>query len=248
MPAFYNTDLDDERASDGQLTFEGGMFSNAKPRRIQPEQCVLLVDTIIEVTGEWSSRRGTDYLAGQVGSTASAIRGLGYYRANGVSADFEIAAADTHLYYRNGSIWTQLGTEVFAASGLIDIVQGGQGGGLTTVQDDKLYVTDGGDLRRWNGTTWSNLSSPEGANTAPRNISMACWHTGRLVVAGPSIKTRNADTATPDAIYLSDVLDGSKWKTTTYDTQIRIGGGDGADITAIVSWKDFNLAVFKRQS
>ena len=248
MPAFYNTDLDDDKVPDGQLTFEGGMFSNAKPRRIKPEQCALLTDAIIEVTGEWSSRRGAPYLGGQVGSSATAIRGLGYYRSTGLVADFEIAAADTHIYYNNGGIWTQLGSQTFSGATPIDIIQGGQGS-QTTIQDDKLYFANGGDLFRWNGTVYANLSFPEGAKTAPRNVSMICWHTGRLVAAGPFIKTRTADTAAvPDAIYISDVLDVQNWGTTTYDTQIRVGGGDGADITSIVSWKDFNLAVFKRNS
>src|SRR6266545_4700949 len=110
MPNFYNTDLDDEKVPDGQLTFEGGMFSNAKPRRIKPEQCALLTDAIIDITGEWSSRRGTAYLGGQVGSTGTEVRGLGYYRSSGVAADYEVACADTKIYYNNAGVWTQLGT------------------------------------------------------------------------------------------------------------------------------------------
>lgn len=247
MPAFYNTDLDDDKVPDGQLTFEGGMFSNAKARRIKPEQCPLLTDAVIDITGEWSSRRGTAYLGGTIGS-GSTIRGLGYYRALGLAADFAVACSDTHIYYNNAGVWTQLGSQAFAGTDHAYIVQGGQGQG-TTIQDDKLYVVTGGDLYRWNGTVWADLSSPETAKTAPRNISYLCWHTGRLVAAGPNIKTRTADTAAvPDAIYISDVLDVQNWGTTTYDTQIRVGGGDGADITAVTSWKDFNLAVFKRHS
>lgn len=248
MPAFYNTDLDDDKVPDGQLTFEGGMFSNAKPRRIKPEQCALLTDAVIDVTGEWSSRRGTRGLGGLVGPSGTEIRGLGYYRSSGVVADFEIAAADTHLYYNNAGVWTQLGSQTFAGVTPVEIVQGGQGS-KTTIQDDKLYVVAGGDLYRWNGAAWADLSFAEGAKTAPRNISYICWHTGRLVAAGPGIKTRAADAAAvPDAIYISDVLDVQNWGTTTYDTQIRVGGGDGNDITSLVSWKDFNLAVFKRHS
>lgn len=246
MPAFYNENLDDDKIPDGQLTFQGGMFSNAKPRRIQPEQCALLSDAVIEVTGEWSSRRGTDYLGGAVGA-GSAIRGLGYFKAASLSADFEVAASDTHIYWNNGGNWTQLGSQAFSGAGPVSIIQGGQGQGAS-IGDDKFYVAYGGDIFRWNGSAWLNISSPETSSSAPRQVSYVTWHTGRLVAWGPTIKTRNADPIVPDAIYLSDILDPTTWGTSGYDTQLRIGGGDGSPVVSVVSWKDFSLAVFKRHS
>jgi hypothetical protein len=113
---------------------------------------------------------------------------------------------------------------------------------------NKLYFAAGGDIYSWDGTTMTNISG-DGATQAPRNASILRWHTNRLVVAGPNIKSLSTDpVAVPDAIYFSDILTPGTYNTTKNLSQIRVGGGDGIPITALVPWTNFNLAVFKRHS
>jgi len=169
--------------------------------------------------------------------------------ANGRSREDSIySAINGGVYKLNGGVWTQLGAQGFG-SGQVSLIQGGVSGGSATVGDDKLYVCgDGTDIYKWDGSAWTNLSGDVNGK-APRNASLLRWHAGRLVAAGSSIKTRSTDaTAVPDAVYFSDLLDGATWGLTTYDTQLRVGGGDGAEIVAMVPWTDFRLAVLKRNS
>lgn len=247
MPLQYNNNLDDEPTPDGCSTFVGGMYSNAKARLLKPEQAAGLVDCDVSITGGLQLRRGTVQIGADVASSA-AITGVGYYKAG--SANYELAATSSGVYKLNGGSWTQLGAQTFG-SGQVNLIQGGLGGSVTgAVGDDKLHVCgDGTDIYQWDGAAWTNLSSPETAASAPRNVSLLCWHTGRLVAAGANIKTRTADTSVvPDGMYFSDELSPAVWGTTTYDTQIRVGGGDGSEITAMVPWTGVNIAVFKRNS
>lgn len=244
MPQYFSTDLDDEPARDACLTFVGGMFSNAKARMLKDEQASLIVNCDVSITGELASRRGTVLLGGDVGS-ASSITGLGYYKTT--SDQYEVAAINGGVYKLNGGVWTQLGAQSFG-SGQVALIQGGVSGGAATVADDKLYVCgDPTDVYKWNGSTWTNVSG-DVSGKAPRSVSILRWHAGRLVAAGASIKTRSTETAVPDAIYFSDLLDGATWGLTTYDTQLRVGGGDGSAIMNVVPWTDFRLATFKRNS
>ena len=254
MPQQFNNELDSEPTGDGCLTFVGGMYSNAKARLLKPEQAALLADCDVSITGSVFSRRGTDQVGNDVDVSGNPprITGVGYYQTP--SNSYELAGVSTVVFKLNGATWVQLGTQTFG-SGQVNLIQGGIGGSvLGTVGDDNLHACgDGTDIFQWNGTAWTNLSSPETANSAPRAASILVWHTGRLVAAGPSIKTRTGDsTVVADAIYFSDILDPANWGAAlgggTYATQIRVGGGDGSEITAIVPWQQFQLAVFKRNS
>ncbi len=252
MPLQYNSNLDDEPVPDACEDFTGGMYSNASPRLLKPNQYASLSDGEHTINGPTVSRRGTSQIGNDV-ATSARITGLGYYDAG--TSNYELAATPSGVYKLNGSAWQQLGSQTFGA-GKIDLIQGGLGGGIFgAVGDDKLQACgDGTDIFQWNGTApWVNLSAPETATSAPHGVSMLCWHTGRLVAAGPNIKTRTADPAVvPDAIYFSDELDASSWGGAlgggAYDTQIRVGGGDGSEITAMVPWTNTDIAVFKRNS
>jgi hypothetical protein len=246
MPTQFNTALDDEPTADGCTTFVGGMYSNAKARLLKPEQAALLADCDVSVTGSVFSRRGTDQIGPDV--TGLKISGLGYYQT--VAHSYELAATGSGVFRYDGTDWShQLGSQTFG-SGQVNLIQGGIGGSVVgPIGDDKLHACgDVTDIWQWDGSTWTNLSGDTDGN-APRNASILCWHTGRLVAAGASIKTKSTDTSVvADAIYFSDILDPTTWGLTTYDVQVRVGGGDGSEITAVIPWTNFQLAVFKRNS
>jgi hypothetical protein len=254
MPQQFDTQLDTEPQADGCLTFVGGMYSNAKARLLKPEQASLIVDSDVSVTGSVFSRFGTGLIGNDVDpiGNPTSVSGLGYYQT--ATNTYEVAGVSTGVFRLSGANWSQLGSQTFG-SGQITLTQGGIGGSvLGAVGEDKLHACgDATDIYQWDGSAWTNLSSPETTNSAPRNASILVWHTGRLVAAGASIKTRTADAAVvADAIYFSDILDPANWGAAvgggTYSTQIRVGGGDGSEITAIVPWSEVNLAVFKLNS
>ena len=98
---------------------------------------------------------------------------------------------------------------------------------------DNLWWTDknSGGIRRWNGTAISTISG----TSVPIATIMECF-TNRLIASGVA--------SVPDAIYFSDILDGSVWNVLNI---LRVGA-DGDPIVAIQSWQDSTLVVFKRKS
>ena len=68
-----------------------------------------------------------------------------------------------------------------------------------------------------------------------------------LVSAANRLFCTSADTTIPDdTIYVSDILDGESWD--LIGNSIRVGGGDGDPIVALMPWFGFNLLVFKERS
>jgi hypothetical protein len=68
-----------------------------------------------------------------------------------------------------------------------------------------------------------------------------------IVSAANRLFATSADTLIPDdTIYVSDILDGESWD--LIGNSIRVGGGDGDPIVALMPWFGFNLLVFKERS
>jgi len=68
-----------------------------------------------------------------------------------------------------------------------------------------------------------------------------------LVSANNRLFATSADTAIPsDQIYVSDILDGESWD--LIGNSIRVGGGDGDPIVALMPWYGYNMLVFKELS
>jgi len=92
-------------------------------------------------------------------------------------------------------------------------------------------------------------AAPTGGTTAegvakvsqtPSKPNLLVTHTNRLFAT-------SADASVPDdTIYVSDILDGESWDLA--GNSIRVGGGDGDPIVALMPWFDFFLLVFKERS
>jgi hypothetical protein len=68
-----------------------------------------------------------------------------------------------------------------------------------------------------------------------------------LVSANNRLFATSANTAIPsDQIYVSDILDGESWD--LIGNSIRVGGGDGDPIVALMPWYGYNMLVFKELS
>lgn len=233
MPDSWRDELDTPASFDSVGSFEGGQVSYAKPRLLQPNQSALIQDGEIAITGQVSTRFGTNYL----GSTVSASKITGLFYMNTTTVSQEVMIDSNGLIWKLvGNTWTST-TVSISISDIPSIVQGA----------NVLYLAGGDQTRQWDGTTFTQIDG-DGSTQGPRSASILVWFTNRLIAAGPSIKSVAAGPVVSDAIYFSNLLDATNWGSPKGSQQIRVGAGDGIAITALVPWTQFNLAVFKRRS
>ena len=99
------------------------------------------------------------------------------------------------------------------------------------------------------GTSISLTGAPtDGTDaTAEPRISQTPTKPKNLVAHANRLFCTSATTTIPsDTLFASDLLDGESWD--ILGNSIRIGGGDGDPITALLPWYDFTLIVFKERS
>ena len=247
MPVVYNDSLDDQMAFDAVQSFVGGQVSNVRSNLIGPTQYSEGVNVDIDRFGGIITRRGLDDDYGTLPNTNSynwneATNNWETYtstwnaapeRVDSVfyfdtpSLEQLLAVADQKVYKNTGgTTWTEVTGYTLADGANVEIAQ------LT----DKVYLTDGtNNVRSYDGSTFTDESTGTGN---PPICKYLKTHTNRLFAAGV--------TAVPDALYASDLLNGSTWD--NVNNQIRIGGSVGDPITAIHPWIGVNLVVFKERS
>jgi len=222
MPTIYNDNLDDPLVFDGSVNFSGGEDSQADPSQLKKEQCAKLINCALNRIGDITTRKGTEKL-GAAAVAANRIQGLGELDTS--SVELILAACNGAMFKNDAGTWSSAaGYTPTSATVTVEIVQG----------VDKLYIADGTkNLFSWDGTTFTDLLT---GGTNPPILKFIAWHTNRLF-GSPS---------NSDYLYISNVLDATTWDTT--NQAIRIGGGEGDNISCIASWSDFNFLVFKHNS
>ena len=149
MPILDIPGLDDAPAWDVVPDFSGGQFSNARANLIQPNQCALMENFDISITGQLMTRRGTLQLGDNFGET---IQGLADYVVP--SAHQFVAAAGGILRQWNGAAFT---SPVYGLSNSTPVVfvqghAGDAGPVLFIAQSDK-------PLAYYNGTIITAVST-----------------------------------------------------------------------------------------
>tara|TARA_R100000808_G_C2148651_1_gene156829 strand:- start:1579 stop:3198 length:1620 start_codon:yes stop_codon:yes gene_type:complete len=243
MPILYNDSLDDQIAYDACQSFTGGQVSNVRSNLLSPIQYSKGVNVDIDRFGSIVTRRGltTDdygglYTWGEYDTNwGSSTDSWGSVATPKIDSIFYfdtplieqlVAVSDEKVHKNTGTTswdevsgWTPTSDRNVEAAQLVD----------------KLYMTDGvANVRSYDGSSFTD----EGTGTDnPPICKYLVTHTNRLFAAGCSV---------PDALYCSDLLDGSTWD--IVNNQIRIGGDSGDPITAIHPWIGVNLVVFKERS
>ena len=98
-------------------------------------------------------------------------------------------------------------------------------------------------------TSISLTAAPSGETdaTAEPRISATPSKPKLLTAHSNRLFCTSADTSiSGDTLYASDILDGESWD--LLGNSIRVGGGDGDPITALLPWFGFKLLVFKERS
>ena len=241
MPTLNIESMDDPLLFDLCGSFAGGQASFTRANRIEANQAALLLNLDITRDGLVSTRRGT-LLVGGPGQpmpvAGRRIQGLCYYDTP--ARQYLVAAVNGTLWTWDGNLWSNAtivdtNGNPYAAADAARPVAMAQG-------IDKLHIADGaGNLHIWDGTPRGLVNAGNnsgGSNTSPPIPRLLAWHTSRLFASGLS--------DTRDAVYASNLLDGSAWNTATQ--QIRVGAGDGDPVVALCPWIANELIVLKRHS
>lgn len=215
--------IDDQLGYDADDTYIGGQKSFARARQISTGQAKEITNHIISIDGELRSRHGIASLGGDgtVGTAAAIIQAIIFY--DRVSTDQLIAITQGTAFEWNGAAWVAAFSAALAdTTSKIDLVQ---------LTENLFWTHDPAGIRKWNGAAVSTIAGSPVA-------TILQVHTNRLVAAGIA--------SIPDAVYFSDILDPDTWD--TVNGQVRIGGGTGVPITALMTWLDTGLLVFTRST
>jgi len=227
MPRYASNLLDEPLVFDNSISFIGGQVSGVRPNLLNRDQFSDGKNVDVDTFGTVVTRKGTVKFPSTAHSTN--IQGLAYYDNPTATKERLISATGGNLYRCDAadSSWTQLtgAKNTVHATNQVDFVQ----------LVDKMFVADGSSVMR--------MITNDASSTVPSEhgleFTSITSHTNRLFGFGVSGQP-------DDALWASDVLDGTTWNTTA--NQIRIGGHSGDPIRALHSWHNFNLLVFKERS
>jgi hypothetical protein len=221
--------LDDEVQFEVSNNFSGGVVSNARAALLQTNQLSSATNIDLNLAGEAVTRRGSAALGGIVGgvSNTGGVQGMFWYST---SANEYLVACNKHeLYKWTGGTWNAIAaawtsTDDAAMTHFAQL-------------SDKMYWCNGTvNLFSFDGTTTTDLLNATNAQP-PATPRLVCEHTSRLVVVGAGANRNN--------LYFSQFLDGTLYDKAKWSIQI---GNSNDEITAIVSWSNFNLLVFQRHA
>jgi len=244
MPINYNDSLDDQLAFDACLTFTGGQVSNVRSTLLDQAQYSEGKNMDIDRFGALVTRRGAKRELGGLldenwedvstnweaydnnwtGDPAVRCDSIGYFDTSALEQ--LVAVSDQKVYKNANATWSEVTGYTPAAGVNVEMAQ----------LVDKFYLTDGtNNVRSYNGSAFTDEGTGSGN---PPICKYLISHTNRLFAGGVI--------ATPDALFASDLIDGSTWDNVNF--QIRIGGDSGDPITGLASWMGHTLVVFKQRS
>lgn len=226
MSNLHIDSLDDMPMDAGTSGFLG-TNSRMRPALIPDEMLSQGLDTIIGETG-MSQTRYPVKVIDQTLIDPSSAQGIFYYDTR--EKERIIVAADNGLYSADSRIipnWVDLGKTVAGET-------------TFTQLDNNMYFVDGDKYSKWDGTTFTDITSFGNVAKSLPKFNDVITHDNRVLLSG--IDDNNYD---DDAIYATDILDGD-FIDSTYS--IRVGGGEGDPIVKILSWHESYVAVLKQRS
>lgn len=235
MGRIYHAELDDEPTYERIEAFGGGMDSFTRSTLLPPDASQLFENVIVPDNLSARTRPGADRLGD---GFAGAVQGLLYFDTP--TYEQLIAIVANALYYYGGGAWTPITTQPWAPS---NEVVGAQG-------VDKALLTDGVEMRTWDGAALSVNLATGGTNDPPGGATVLLWHAGRMWAAGFGGGTAGKEN---DALWGSNLLDFGAGQWDGGSQNIRIGGGEGDPLVGLASLsasadKGFIMAVLKQNS
>ena len=201
-----------------------GMNSYDAPREIGDTECANIENALISRAGLIVKRNGLTELGTHVASSTACL-GLGKLESLSVALLFRVER--TNLYWLDGTTWTSIKSDLTNA--------------LTTsfAQLNSLMFLSNGTDNVFSVNTSKAVTDEGNTNADPPKGTIMEAHDNRLFIAGVS-------GANEDIVYFSDVADGQ-----TFDRAVnlfKVDKGTKGKITALVSLKNKQLAIFKEDA
>lgn len=242
MPTRNIEAIDDPPLFDASPGFAGGLNDYVRRSRISEQQYAVGENVMITKAGLAQTRRGTQDLWTQLWTPAeqplNRWLGMGWFnKSDGQQALIMVASVSNGtawvMRWSDGVVGNTYGQPTIPGApdvnAFVSIVQG----------LDKVYFSNGVDVpMTWDGTASPLSALGAGATDFPK-AKYITWFTNRMIAAGIATK--------PDTVAFSDILDPSNTHWSAANT-IRVGAGDGDEITGIVPWTGTLLLVFKKSS
>lgn len=226
MPTLWTAQRDDPLQFERQESFAGCVDEFRRNTLLPADTLARAENVLIDTDHVARTRRGTQAL-GAAAVAAAAVQGLAYYDTP--TTERLICAINQGVQAWNGTAWSAL-TGYTSSSASVD-VEMAQGVSV-------LYLTDGSTgWYAYDGNTLTAQGTSE--RDPPRKATILAWHTSRMFAAGDPDK--------PDTLWASDILNAGPgcWQEAFC---LRVGGGEGDAITALVPLQDYWLLVAKEQS
>ena len=144
MPVLNIESLDDVPQWDAMPSFEGGQFSNSRANLLKANQCSLIENMDLSISGQMTTRRGTKQLGAYFNEV---IQGVNHYLTPTI--DQLIAVAGKVLRLFNGTTWTLPGGYHFVANNNPVTLVNGNDGNVGPVM---FIGQEGAALSYWDGT------------------------------------------------------------------------------------------------
>ena len=261
MPATTSDALDEQLASDGFPSFDGGMVSAPAAKLLQPNQAALIENMTIDTEGRLCTRPGVSmYYLDNL--SPSGPPSLPAYVWSVTTANASVVLVGVQSFYSGANPWgiptgwyrrmfvaPAIGGDAnkFLLAGSDGLLPDIDNGPLATALGlDGLYFSQTGiPLMLYkglgNGTVLTEYNTaPVGGTVtnAPPRGNGNFFHQGRLGVFGGS--------GLPDTINFSNIFDVSTFNLATGG--LRIGDGDQDAVLQCTPWIDTALVVWKKRS
>tara|TARA_R100000808_G_C2152469_1_gene161935 strand:- start:2328 stop:4142 length:1815 start_codon:yes stop_codon:yes gene_type:complete len=204
-------------------------------------------------SGVYATISGSSIASGATVQFAQLVNRLYYADGDGDLRYIDSAGSDQSIsagritsveITKQGDGYTSVPTVTFSSGSAASTAKLGYGGKVVEAE-----VTSGGSGYSTTTPPTITFSAPSSGTTAegiakvsqtPPKPKLLVAHTNRLFCT-------SADTGEPsDKIFVSDILDGESFD--LIGNSIRVGGGDGDPVVALLPWFDHSLLIFKQRS
>ena len=241
MPLHYNDALDDPLLFERCETFAGGMDGFTRATLLRPDQAQWLENIVVEDSGAAVTRRGVRAVPPAAGSPSGAPIGAMTY--------LDFPSTQTGMAPRE-RLYAAAGPAVFALASetlwMPPAVPGSRPIRWLTHGARWAYALDGARWHRSDASgpanLWTTLGLQAGTlqSDPPAGATFACWHACRMFASG--------DPAQPDTLWASNLGDAGPGAWNHAEFCLRIGDGEGDDITCLAPVKESWLFVGKAGS
>ena len=213
------------------MGFGRGLNLRDKPDAVDPAECIDALNVTFTERGAIETRRGYDKIVD------AAVLNIG---------SFETSAGVKRILTTKSSrlrAYSTTGTEIADSGALTAATASFSFARFGTPSAERIYASNGTDVRHFNGTTFTNPNSssvvvPKGETLVVQATDNRLVSTGFLgTTDGPAAATTN-----PSYVWFSNPGDPATWDANDY---VQLTPGDGEKVMGAIAWREL-VFVFKQ--